>query len=123
MDKGRLGSPQTERGTRMKRYLLLVLGVLAVSAFAFAASASAQSGHFVGTPTCTDIGTQVSCDGKVAGLGGTTFSLRVSAQALGTSRAEIRVATSPRVSRLLRPCRGPLVRSLRRGMASSASAT
>jgi hypothetical protein len=68
----------------MKRYLLLVLGVLAVSAFAFAASASAQSGHFVGTPTCTDIGTQVSCDGKVAGLGGTTFSLRVTAQGSGS---------------------------------------
>ena len=60
----------------MKRYLLLVL---AVAAFAFPAAASAQSGHFVGTPTCTDIGTQVSCDGKVAGLGGTTFEITVDA--------------------------------------------
>jgi hypothetical protein len=68
----------------MKRYLLLLLGVGAVAAFAFPAAASAQSGHFVGTPTCTDIGTQVSCDGKVAGLGGTTFSLTVSAQGTGS---------------------------------------
>jgi hypothetical protein len=68
----------------MKRYLLLVLAVGAVAAFAFPAASSAQSGHFVGTQTCTDIGTQVSCDGKVAGLGGTTFSLTVSAQGSGS---------------------------------------
>jgi len=63
----------------MKRYLLL-LGVVAVAALALPAVASAQSGHFVGTQTCTDIGTQVSCSGKVAGLGGTTFTILVSAQ-------------------------------------------
>ena len=68
----------------MKRYLLLLLAVGALAAFAFPAAASAQSGHFVGTPTCTDIGTQVSCDGKVAGLGGTTFSLTVTAQGSGS---------------------------------------
>jgi hypothetical protein len=28
---------------------------------------------------CTDIGTQVQCSGKVAGLGGTTFTITVSA--------------------------------------------
>jgi hypothetical protein len=39
--------------------------------------ASGQSGHFVGTPTCEDIGTQLQCTGKVAGLGGTTFEIRV----------------------------------------------
>jgi len=48
------------------------------------APAVAQSGHFVGTPTCTDIGTQVSCSGKVAGLGGTTFELRVTAVGTAT---------------------------------------
>jgi len=63
----------------MKRYLLL-LGVVAVAALALPAVASAQSGHFVGTQTCSDIGTQVSCNGKVAGLGGTTFTILVSAQ-------------------------------------------
>jgi hypothetical protein len=62
----------------MKRYL--VIGVLAVAALAFPSVASAQSGHFVGTQTCTDIGTQVQCSGKVAGLGGTTFTIQVSAQ-------------------------------------------
>jgi hypothetical protein len=63
----------------MKRYLI-VLGIAAVAAVTFAAVALAQSGHFVGTPTCSDIGTQVQCTGKVAGLGGTTFTITVSAQ-------------------------------------------
>ena len=62
----------------MRRYL--VAGVVAVAALAFPAFASAQSGHFVGTQTCTDIGTQVQCSGKVAGLGGTTFTITVAAQ-------------------------------------------
>jgi hypothetical protein len=62
----------------MKRYL--VLGVVAAAALAFPSFASAQSGHFVGTPTCTDEGTTVECDGKVAGLGGTTFTIIVEAE-------------------------------------------
>ena len=58
---------------------------LAVSAFVFAAAlgtgvASAQSGHFLGTPTCTDVGTQLQCTGRVTGLGGTTFSIQVEAE-------------------------------------------
>ncbi len=63
----------------MKRLLLLAISVGAIAAFAFPAMASAQSGHFVGTQTCIDNGTTVTCSGKVAGLGGTTFELRVSA--------------------------------------------
>ena len=51
-----------------------------------AAPALAQSGHFVQTQTCTDIGTQVQCSGKVAGLGGTTFEITVEAQ--GTASVE-----------------------------------
>ena len=66
----------------MKRYL--AIGVVIVAAMAFPSIASAQSGHFVGTPTCTDIGTQVQCTGKVAGLGGTTFTITVSAPATAT---------------------------------------
>ena len=62
----------------MKRYLPL-LALVAVAAFAFPSAATAQSGHFVGTQTCTDIGTQVQCSGKVAGLGGTTFTITVAA--------------------------------------------
>jgi hypothetical protein len=61
----------------MKRYL--ALAVVAAAMLAFPGVASAQSGHFVGTPTCTDQGTTVQCSGKVAGLGGTTFEIRVSA--------------------------------------------
>src|SRR5919108_5442819 len=67
----------------MRRYLVL-LCVAAVATLAFATTASAQSGHFVGTPTCTDIGTQVQCTGKVAGLGGTTFTITVSAPGTAT---------------------------------------
>jgi hypothetical protein len=66
----------------MKRSVVrLVLAVVAALTLAttFAGAALAQSGHFVGTPTCTDIGTQVQCSGKVAGLGGTTFTITVSA--------------------------------------------
>jgi hypothetical protein len=62
----------------MKR--IFALGVVAVAMFAFPGVASAQSGHFVGAQTCTDIGTQVQCSGKVAGLGGTTFTITVSAE-------------------------------------------
>ena len=60
----------------MKRYLPL-LALVAVAAFAYPSAATAQSGHFVQTQTCTDIGTQVQCTGKVAGLGGTTFEITV----------------------------------------------
>jgi hypothetical protein len=63
----------------MKRYLVS-LCVTAVAALTFATVAFAQSGHFVGTPTCRDVGTQVQCTGKVAGLGGTTFQINVEAQ-------------------------------------------
>lgn len=62
----------------MKR--LLLCGVVAAGLLALPSAASAQSGHFVGTQTCTDIGTQVQCSGKVAGLGGTTFTITVEAQ-------------------------------------------
>jgi hypothetical protein len=61
----------------MKRYLLL--SAVAIAVLAFPSAASAQSGHFVGTPTCTDEGTFLQCTGKVAGLGGTTFRIDVSA--------------------------------------------
>jgi hypothetical protein len=73
----------------MKRSMarLLVVTVAALSLLtAFGGTAFAQSGHFVGTPTCTDIGTQVECRGKVAGLGGTTFQITVEAE--GTASVE-----------------------------------
>jgi hypothetical protein len=58
----------------------IVAAIAALTLLAtFAGAALAQSGHFVGTPTCSDIGTQVQCSGKVAGLGGTIFTITVSA--------------------------------------------
>jgi hypothetical protein len=59
---------------------IVVATAALVVMLATASVASAQSGHFVGTPKCTDIGTQVQCTGKVAGLGGTTFTITVAAQ-------------------------------------------
>lgn len=70
----------------MKRYI--VLGAIAITALAFPGVASAQSGHFVtggnNAPTCTDIGTQLQCQGKVAGLGGTTFEITVEATGIAS---------------------------------------
>jgi hypothetical protein len=66
----------------VRRYLLCALSVAAL--LALPGVASAQSGHFVQTQTCTDIGTQVQCSGKVAGLGGTTFEISVAAQGTAT---------------------------------------
>jgi hypothetical protein len=61
-----------------------IFGVLAL--VFWAAPAQAQSGHFVtgggNAPECTDVGTQVSCDVKVAGLGGTTFEITVEASGI-----------------------------------------
>jgi len=65
----------------------MLAAVLAIFGFA-ATPAFAQSGHFItsgaGAPTCTDIGTQVECDGKVAGLGGTTFEITIEAAGIAT---------------------------------------
>jgi hypothetical protein len=62
----------------MRKFGIIAVLALMVTAIA-AVPALAQSGHFVGTPTCTDVGTQLQCSAKVAGLGGTTFQLDISA--------------------------------------------
>jgi hypothetical protein len=64
--------------------MLLAAAAALVLLTTFAGAALAQAGHFVGTPTCRDIGTQVQCTGKVAGLGGTTFTITVSAPGTAT---------------------------------------
>jgi hypothetical protein len=72
----------TTKGLKeMKRYLAVV--VVFAAALAFRSLASAQADQFGGEPSCTDIGTQVRCSGKVAGLGGTTFTITVSAEGTG----------------------------------------
>src|SRR4051812_7064921 len=66
----------------MKRYLAAT-AVASVLALGLPGAAFAQSGHFIeggfGAPSCKDIGLQVTCTGKVAGLGGTTFEITVDA--------------------------------------------
>jgi hypothetical protein len=62
-------------------FVVLLVGLLAPAA-------SAQSGHFVNSgrnaAQCTDIGTQVECSGKVAGLGGTTFEITIEADGIAS---------------------------------------
>ena len=63
----------------MRKFGIIAVLSLLVTAFA-AVPVLAQSGHFLDrTVQCTDIGTQLECDAKVAGLGGTTFQLDISA--------------------------------------------
>ena len=75
------------RRNLLKRYLVIVLTALTL-ALGFPSAAFAQSGHFVAgganAPVCVDIGLQVRCTGKVAGLGGTTFEITISAPGLAT---------------------------------------
>ena len=62
----------------MKRQLLVGL-TLVVALGVFAATASAQ--HFTksGQPVCTDIGTQLTCNAELAGLGNEDLSMTISA--------------------------------------------
>jgi hypothetical protein len=61
--------------------VVLLVGMMAPAAFA-------QSGHFLtggnNAPQCVDIGTQVRCTGKVAGLGGTTFEITIEASGIAS---------------------------------------
>jgi hypothetical protein len=72
-----------DRRMSMRRILMTAFLVLVVLALGLS-PAFAQSGHFVGTPACTNIGTQVRCTGKVAGLGGTTFEITIEAEGIAT---------------------------------------
>lgn len=72
----------------MKRFLIALVVAVAVVLGFTVAPAQAQSGHFIergaGAPVCTDIGTQVTCTGKVAGLGGTTFEITIEAPGIAS---------------------------------------
>jgi hypothetical protein len=71
---------------------LRILGAIllvGIGSTLFSGTALAQSGHFLDrTVACRDIGTQVLCTGKVAGLGGTTFQLLVQATGLASVECE-----------------------------------
>jgi hypothetical protein len=73
----------------MRRIALVVTALVALAGLALGAGpAQAESGHFLtgggNAPECTDIGTQVTCTGKVAGLGGTTFEIRIAAAGIAS---------------------------------------
>ena len=73
----------------MRRIAIAVVALGAFVGLVFgAAPAFAQSGHFIengaGAPVCTDEGTTVLCTGKVAGLGGTTFEIRIAASGIAS---------------------------------------
>jgi hypothetical protein len=75
--------------TGMRRIALAITALVALVGLALGASpAHAQSGHFLtgggNAPECTDIGTQVTCTGKVAGLGGTTFEITIAAAGIAS---------------------------------------
>ena len=73
----------------MRRIAIAITALVALVGLALgAAPAYAQSGHFLtggaNAPQCTDIGTQVQCMGKVAGLGGTTFEITIEAEGIAS---------------------------------------
>jgi hypothetical protein len=72
----------------MRKRWLVGLAATVLAVVALPAIATAQSGHFLtggnNAPTCTDIGTQVMCTGKVAGLGGTTFEITIEADGIAS---------------------------------------
>jgi hypothetical protein len=77
----------------MRRIAIALTALVAFVGLALgAAPAYAQSGHFIeggaGAPQCFDIGTQVQCTGKVAGLGGTTFEITVTASGIASVECE-----------------------------------
>jgi hypothetical protein len=62
----------------------LALGVALVAALTVVGVAAAQSGHFLNNTSCTEGTTSVSCNYSVAGLGSTTFEVRIAAQGVAT---------------------------------------
>jgi hypothetical protein len=73
----------------MRRLGMIGAGVVATM-LSLSAMAYAESGHFIESggpaPRCVDMGIVVACSGKVAGLGGTTFEITVTAP--GTASIE-----------------------------------
>jgi hypothetical protein len=73
----------------MRRITIAIAAIAGFVGLALgAAPAYAQSGHFLegggNAPECTDEGTTVACDGKVAGLGGTTFEITIDADGIAS---------------------------------------
>jgi hypothetical protein len=66
----------------LKRSIAVAIATLAV--LWLGDVAAAQNAHFIGEPTCVDIGTQVRCSGKIAGLGEGPVTLRIRAVGIAT---------------------------------------
>ena len=67
------------------RRISLALVMATLSVVWFGSVAIAQNAHFVGDPTCVDIGTQVRCSGKIAGLGEGPVTLQIEAVGIATT--------------------------------------
>lgn len=63
------------------RRLLTVLTLAVLAVLGFTQAASANSPHFVGTPTATRTGDTLTVDFKIAGLGGEDQTVTVTADA------------------------------------------
>jgi hypothetical protein len=61
----------------MKRVFVAALGL--ATSLTLTTPAFARNPHFVGTPTCSQVGDQLCCSGKVAGLGTAPTTVQVSA--------------------------------------------
>ena len=112
---------------KLKHSIIIALAAAAAALGLIASPALAQSGHFItsgaGAPTCTDIGLQVTCTGKVAGLGGTTFEITVMAPGIASVSVRTPAATSLQDRTLQSMWRGPVARSRHRGTVNSYSAS
>jgi hypothetical protein len=73
----------TKEDKNMRRIMMiLVLAMLVV----MSQTASAGNVHFIGSPTCTAVGGQLCCSGKLAGLGRKPTNVEVDGQFNCTNR-------------------------------------
>ena len=65
---------------------VLLSSVILATSLTFSSIANAARPHFVGSPTCQVVGSQLCCSGKVAGLGTAPTTVQVSASFNCTNR-------------------------------------
>jgi hypothetical protein len=69
----------------MKTRLIASIATLALLSAFVPLVASADSPHFVGTPSCTKSGTTITCSGKAAGLAGTVTEAFLTASSVSVT--------------------------------------
>jgi hypothetical protein len=77
----------------MRRITALLLSLLLIAVTPVAAWA--QNPHFVGQPECRDVGTTLSCSGKLAGLANVETTLVVEAEGTATKQCRNRGGNVP----------------------------